>query len=297
VTGYGRHSAAARRPSTHPCAGAAAGGAAFQAGPALTAPCETLEDVREISRQLMRANEANPDPNTAVVTAAAVTLALLARERFGIGQAVYVNMVAANLYANADDALAYAGKPDRAVIDDELHGPAALYRLYRAGEGWLFLAAPSDGEWARVTEVVGRPDLLADPRFASADGRAVHDAELTAELADSLGKRSASDWEARFIAARVAGVRADAATPGPYFAHDPQVLANRFAPETTHIRFGPYRRWGPVVRVDGGPAVLGPGVLAGEQTDEILAALGRSPDAIAALRTAGVVASEPVEWS
>ena len=78
VTGYGRHSAAAGRPSTHPCAGAATGGAAFQAGPALSAPCETLDDVREISRQLMRANESNPDPNTAVVTAAAVTLAVLA---------------------------------------------------------------------------------------------------------------------------------------------------------------------------------------------------------------------------
>jgi crotonobetainyl-CoA:carnitine CoA-transferase CaiB-like acyl-CoA transferase len=296
VSGYGRRSAAAGRPSTHPCAGAATGGAAFQAGPALTAPCETLDDVREISRQLMRANESNPDPNTAVVTAAAVTLALLARERFGVGQAVYVNMLAANLYANADDALAYSGKPDRAASDDELHGPAALYRLYRAGEGWLFLAAGSDAEWARVTAVLDRPDLRADQRFATAAGRAAHEAELATELADSLGKRSAGDWEARFAAAGVAGVRADASTPGPFFAHHEQVLANGFTPDCTHARFGPYRRWGPVVRVNGGPPVLGPGVLAGENTDEILASLGCTPTEIAALRADGVVASEPVEW-
>jgi crotonobetainyl-CoA:carnitine CoA-transferase CaiB-like acyl-CoA transferase len=296
VTGYGRHSAAAGRPSTHPCAGAATGGAAFQAGPALTAPCDTLDDVREISRQLMRANESNPDPNTAVVAAAAVTLALLARERFGVGQAVYVNMLAANMYANADDALAYAGKPERVTIDDELHGPAALYRLYRAGEGWLFLAAGSDAEWTRVTEVLERPDLLADPRFGTVADRATHDAELAAELADSLGKRSAADWESRFTAAGVAGVCADASTPGPFFAHDDQVLANGFTPECTHVRFGPYRRWGPVVRVNGGPPTLGPGVLAGEQTDEILAGLGRTPEEIAALRAARVVGSEPVEW-
>ena len=60
---------------------------------ASTAPCATLADVREISRQLMRANESNPDPSTAVVVAEAVVLALLARERFGVGQAVYVNML------------------------------------------------------------------------------------------------------------------------------------------------------------------------------------------------------------
>ena len=158
------------------------------------------------------------------------------------------------------------------------------------------MAAGSDAEWARVTEVLGRPDLLGDPRFAEAADRAAHDAELTAELADSLGKRSAADWESRFTAAGVAGVRAEASTPGPFFAHEPQVLANGFTPECSHARFGPYRRWGPVVRVNGGPPELGPGVLAGEQTDEILAALGRSPEAIAALRAAGVVASEPVEW-
>ena len=71
VTGYGRHSPSTARPATHPCAGAASGGAGRQAGAALDAACDTLEEVREISRQLMRANESNPDPNTGVVAAGA----------------------------------------------------------------------------------------------------------------------------------------------------------------------------------------------------------------------------------
>jgi len=79
------------------------------------------------------------------------------------------------------------------------------------------------------------------------------------------------------------------------FAHDEQVLVNDFTPLTSHVRFGAYRRWGPVVLVDGGPPAVG-GVLAGEQTDEILAAIGRTPEQIAALRAAGVVASEAVAW-
>ena len=50
------------------------------------------------------------------------------------------------------------------------------------------------------------------------------------------------------------------------------------------------------MRVNGGPADLGPGVLAGEQTDELLAALGHDADAIAMLRANRIVASEPVDW-
>jgi crotonobetainyl-CoA:carnitine CoA-transferase CaiB-like acyl-CoA transferase len=223
-------------------------------------------------------------------------MALLARERFGIGQAVYVNMLAANMYANADDALAYAGKPARPECDDEVTGCAAGYRLYRAAEGWVFLAVTSEAEWHRCWDVIERPDLAYDDRFATAVARAANDAALATELARELQRRPAGEWEERFVAARVAGVRADASTPGPFFAHHPQMLANDFAPECSHMRFGAHRRWGPVVRVNGGLDHYGPGVLAGEHTDKILAALGRSPTEIAALRAARVVASEPVAW-
>jgi crotonobetainyl-CoA:carnitine CoA-transferase CaiB-like acyl-CoA transferase len=255
-----------------------------------------LADVREISRQLMRANEANPDPNSSAVAASAVLMALLARERFGIGQAVYVNMLAANMYANADDALAYDGKPARATSDAEHLGSDAGNRLYRSRAGWLFLTLTSDAEWRRCFAVVERPDLATDARFATADARTVNDAALGTELTRELGRRPANDWERRFVAAGLAGMRADASTPGPYFAHDPQVLANDFTPECTHERFGTHRRWGPVVRVNGGLEAYGPGVLAGANTDEILAELGRTPTEIAALRAGRVVASEPVEW-
>jgi crotonobetainyl-CoA:carnitine CoA-transferase CaiB-like acyl-CoA transferase len=297
LTGYGRHSPSARRPATHPCAGAAAGGAGFQSGAAVTAPCDGLADVREISRQLIRANESNPDPNSSAVAAAAVLMGLLARERFGIGQAVYVNMIAANMYANADDALAFDGKPARPVCDDELMGFAAGYRLYRAGDGWVFLAVTTDAEWCRLWAAIDRLDLADDPRFATPADRAANDAALTAELARELERRPASEWETCLVGACVAGVRADATTPGPFFAHHPQMVANGFAPECTHPRFGTHRRWGPVVWVNGGLDAYRPGVLAGEQTDEILASIGRTAPERASLWAAGVVASEPVEWN
>ncbi|MCU1504187.1 MAG: putative CoA-transferase [Ilumatobacteraceae bacterium] len=297
LTGYGRRSPGAKRPATHPCAGAATGGAGYQSGAAVTAPCETLDDVREMSRQLVRANESNPDPNTAVVLAAAVVLALLGRERFGVGQAVYANMLTANLYANADDALQYAGKPDRPTCDDELLGPSAGYRLYRTADGWLLLAVTTDDEWRRCWTAIDRADLADDERFATPPARAAADDALAEALGEVFAKRPASEWEERFVAAGLAGVRADAATPGLFFAHDAQSLANDFAPECTHTRFGRHRRWGSVVRVNGIGGGSAPGALAGEHTDVILAELGRDADEIARLRAAVVVASEPVGWT
>ena len=221
--------------------------------PAIDAPCRTLDDVREICRQLMRANESNPDPNTGVVIAEAVTLALLARERFGIGQAVYVNMLTANLYANADDALDYAGKPARAVADDELHGHGARRpppphgrRLAVPGRS---PATTSGGGPGRRSTVPSWPTTPASPPPTT--GRPTT-TRSTPSWPSCSGKRPAAEWEERFVAAGVAGVRADASTPGPFFAHHPQMLANDFAPECTHTRFGTHRRWGPIVRVDGG---------------------------------------------
>src|SRR5262249_14416899 len=85
-----------------------------------------------------------------------------------------------------------------------------------------------------------------------------------------LPTQTISAWEQRFIQASLAGVRADAATPGQFFSHDPQVLANDFTPECNHPRFGTHRRWGPIVRVNGGLDSYGPGVLAGQQTDRLL---------------------------
>jgi crotonobetainyl-CoA:carnitine CoA-transferase CaiB-like acyl-CoA transferase len=292
LTGYGVRSRSANRPATHPCAGAATGGAAYQAGQALRYPCADLKDVREIARQLIRANEPSPDPNTAVVAAASILMALVARERLGIGQAAYINMMAANLYANADDALEYEGKLPRSTCDPDLHGLSAGYRLYRCADGWLFLALTKDEEWLRCAEIVGLNWLIDDPRFASAPARAANDDALQEILCGALRERSAAEWEQRFVSAGVAGVRADVATPGNCFAHDQQVLANGFTPECSHTRFGKHRRWGPLVRVNGGLGAYKAGVLAGEQTDQILVELGYRKEEVASLRAEGVVTSE-----
>ena len=82
--------------------------------------------------------------------------------------------------------------------------------------------------------------------------------------------------------------------PGDFFVADPHVEANGFVRSAAHARFGTVKRWGPVVVCDGGHQEYGPGVLAGQDADSILAELGRDAAETRRLRDEGVVWSEPV---
>lgn len=294
VNGYGPLGPGARRPSTHPIPGAAVGGATLQAGGAHLWVGETLDELRAIAWRLFRANEANPDPNTSVVVASAATLALLAQRRYGIGQQVFVDMLGANAYANADDFLQYRGKPERPSPDVDLYGLSATHRLYPAREGWVFLALPRDVDFRRFCALAGADGLCGDARFATEEARRGHDDRLAAELVTIMGERTADEWEALLAPQGVGCVRADGPTPGEFWLEDEHVRENGFVVTADHARYGEYLRWGPLATLHGTPAVCGPGALGGDKTEAILVELGYRDEEIVRLFADGVVWSEEV---
>ena len=294
LNGYGPDGPSARRPATHPVMGAAAGGAGYQAGAALGVHCKTLDEIREISRQLSQANEANPDPSSSVVGASAILLALLASRRHGIGQAVFVDMLTANAWANGDYFLQYEGKPPRSPVDPDLFGLEACYRLYaakRAGSSLRSLAiATSLASAARWTATTWPGTALCGTRGAAPARRGAGCGNRL-----SLQQRDADSWEKHLTARNVGCVRADGSSVGEFFTQDPHILANGLAPGCRHARFGQLRRWGPLTTVDGALPSYGPSPLAGEHTDALLEELGHTAAEIAQLREGGVVASEPIQ--
>ncbi|HJM75785.1 MAG TPA: CoA transferase [Dehalococcoidia bacterium] len=295
VNGYGPDGPGAHRPSTHPIAGAASGGALFQAGSGMPPDfCDDLEGVRFASKWLMRANEVNPDPNTSMAVTSAAMLGLHARDRSGEGQEIFVDMLGANVYANGDDFISYAGKQPRAELDAELYGQNALSRLYPTREGWVLLSAPGERAWDALCETLPRSDLASDPRFTTAEARAEHDEELVADLADVFATQAAEGWEQLLVPAGVGCVRADAVPMGDFWIDDEQVLANEMAPMVDHPEYGPLRRHGAVVTFDATPGRFGPGCLAGDHTDDLLAEVGYDDAAIAELRASGVAWSQEV---
>lgn len=283
ISGYSPRSEAATRPATHPVIGAASGGVALQAGPALHRDCPDLESLRDTAREIMAANEANPDPNTSVVLGSSITLALAARSHDGQGRIVTVDMQTANAWANGDDFLDYPGKPERQTPDDELLGLSATYRLYPTSDGWIFLAVTTDAEFDRLAKVL------------DAEGTPVRPTELEASLTEAFAAHDADAWQTKLSAVDVGCVRADGIETGAFWWQHEHVVANGWAPVVNHTRFGQVRRWGPLSTVPGHDVPLGPAPLAGEHTDEVLTSLGRSADEISQLREQRIVSSEPVD--
>ena len=292
VNGYGRNGPGAHRPSTHPIPGAGLGGALMQMGEGMPPVCETIPELREIARKFFRANELNPDPNTSVVVASASLLGLYARRRFGHGQEVFVDMFGANAWANADDFIAYEGKPPRPTLDRDLYGLGPTWRLYEAAGGWVFLGLATQPEWERFCELTGRPDLAADPRFATPDARTANGAALAEALGGLFAGRPADEWEALLATEGLGCVRADAAPVHEFIARNDHVAANGLRVPAHNTNFGEYERYGPLTAFSENRLELGGWPLAGEQAGAILAELGYDPAAVEALRGKGVVWSE-----
>lgn len=298
VAGYGASGPFYHRPAFHPLPGALLGGALRQAGAGIPPPPETpltRAAAKEISRRLFRANESNPDFNTSMAIATGTLLALYERRRTGRGQAMLVTMPCANAYANADEAYNYAGRPDWRLPDAENHGTHALYRLYEAAGGWVFLACLFDHEWRAFCQTAGRVDLLADPRFQTRGDRTANDVQLIEELTQTFAQRSAAEWERLLTSADVACVQADAvAGMGEFFAEDGHVRENALVVAVDHARFGRYLRHAGLCHYSESEGRFGPAILAGEQTGPLLRELGYSETEIDRLYGDRVVFSEPV---
>ena len=302
VGAYGATGPHSRRPGAHPVPGALFGGALRQAGTAMPPPTYqpmSMEEIKDTSRRMMRANEGNPDPNSSQAVGTAIMLGLLARERTGQGQAIQATMMCANAWANHDEAYDYNGRPPYAVPDADCYGLHALYRIYEASDGHVFLACPFEEEWQALCHAIGRADLIGDPRFAPA-ARMSHDEELIEQLAAVFATRTASEWEQLLTAEDVACVRVSNSDDSEEFYLDhPQSLENGFAvhTESDSPRFGGYMRPGGIVHMSETPGRYRSAPYPGQHTQMVMREMGYSEEEIEAYKERSIVHwEEPNPW-
>ena len=226
-------------------------------------------------------------------------LGLAARLLTGQGQYIETSMMNSNVYCNSDDAFAYPGKPDRLVPDGAQLGLEATYRLYETADGWVFIAARFDAEFAALAAALGRPELARDERFANWQARIANRAALAAQLEPVFRMRGADAWEAELLARDIGCVRADAASHVRFLHSDPQAKAMGFMVMTQSPEFadkapdGRYWRHAPVVKFSATPCEAGkPYEGPATHTREVLGALGYDEAALANLAKAGVIALE-----
>ena len=292
--GYGSSGPHSHRPSMHPIGGAVGGGVMAQIGsagiPDPDAPL-SMDEIKAVSRRLGRANEVNPDPNTAMVTATAITMALYGRHRYGKPQYVETTMIGSNAYVNADHFFDYEGRLPRPTQDASGYGLNALHRLYESSDGWVFLDSPFEDEWRRMCETLGRPDLLSDKRFADADSRRANDDALVSELAAEFSQKPALEWEKLMTSADVGCVQTEDRGMYHFFSEDPHVEENGLKVDIEHARFGPMWRYAPILDFSDTKCIAGPGILRGQHTIPILKELGYTESQIHEMR-----ANKALDW-
>ena len=290
--GYGSTGPYSHRPSMAPIAGAVSGGGVAQMGRDAFPPPEqpmSIDEIAAVAKQLKRANDGTADHSTAMVNAVGLVLGLYARERTGEAQYVESTMINANAYLNIDDFYWHEGKQPRPLPDPEGYGLHALYRLYRAKSGWVFLACLFDEEWQALCRAIDRSDLLDDARFVTCEARETNDDALADELATIFAAEEPEHWETLLTAVDVACVKAEDRGMYYFFNDDPHVRENGLLTEVEAPRFGEFWRYSPVVSFSETSGRAGPGPLKGQHTRPILRELGYTDDQILDLKERRVV--------
>jgi crotonobetainyl-CoA:carnitine CoA-transferase CaiB-like acyl-CoA transferase len=227
------------------------------------------------------------DRNGGMALAFGVAAALLGRERTGEGSVVDVSLLATAMWTLSSDVLsALQGMAPRAVNGRMAVNPGVA--TYRTGDGrhiqLMFLE--SDRYWRPFCELIGRPDLATDERYASHQARGANAEACIAELDREFASRTYEEWKdlLRGIDAPWAPVQAV-----EELLDDPQVLANGYIGEVELEGGAGYRLPRVPVQFDEQPPPLRRAPEHGEHTESVLLELGYGWDEISAMKDAAVI--------
>jgi crotonobetainyl-CoA:carnitine CoA-transferase CaiB-like acyl-CoA transferase len=126
--------------------------------------------------------------------ATGVLAALHERERTGLGRHVSVSLFDASVAAMVNQAANYllGGQIPEAMGTE--HPNIVPYQVFRAADRPFVLAAGNDRLFARTCEVIGRPELASDARFATNEARVRNRRELTPLFEEVFTAEAADTW-------------------------------------------------------------------------------------------------------
>jgi crotonobetainyl-CoA:carnitine CoA-transferase CaiB-like acyl-CoA transferase len=217
-----------------------------------------------------------------------VTLALLARQRTRRGQKVEIAMLdvmaslltyQAGMYLNAGRTPTRRGNEHPSIVP---------YEVFKTADGYLALGVANNSLWERCCAALERPDLAADPRYATEAARVEHRGTLVPLLNELLGARPSEEWMKRLEAV---GVPAGRIRTVPEVCESDHLRAREMVVALPHPKAGTVRMMGVPIRLHGTPgkARTAPPVLGADTEPVLRRVLGLQPAAVRRLRDAGVI--------
>ena len=144
------------------------------------------------------------DNATAVGLYSAIVTALYRRERTGQGAYVTTSLLAEGIWAASVSIQAALCGAKFFGLHDRRHPANAAMNVYRAADDTWFVLVVTPDKLAAVTQAIGRPDLLADPRFSDPAKLEANRPQLTAILDEIFGAKPMAHWYEIFRGVHVA---------------------------------------------------------------------------------------------
>jgi crotonobetainyl-CoA:carnitine CoA-transferase CaiB-like acyl-CoA transferase len=215
------------------------------------------------------------DQAGAIMTAYGVMAAIVARERFGVGQKVDTSLLM-SMMAWQGLMLGkgfYLNKPTVQLHRKTARNP--LWNYYKCQDGkWIVLAMlQAQRYWPSVCKALGADQLISDERFKTVALREKNGPELVKVLDAIFLTKTSAEWNAIFrngydiISAPVQSMNE--------LAYDPQVIANDYIIDCNHAELGPVKVLGIPIALSETPGKINPEAPEfGQNTEEVLMELG-----------------------
>jgi formyl-CoA transferase len=228
------------------------------------------------------------DITSGMFAATAILAALRTRDLTGEGQLLDISLFDSHLAMLTNVASNYlvGREPPRRL--GNAHPNLVPYEAFTARDGWFILGVANEKQWGLLCDMLDRPDLKSDSRFATNGNRVANREILVAELNRMFAQRDANQWLAELVRAGLPCGRINSLPE--VFSH-PQAQARQMTLEIEHPTAGPLRLTGFPYKLSQTPAEIHrPPPMLGEHTDEVLTrVLGYSPDEVASLRGTGAI--------
>lgn len=228
-----------------------------------------------------------PDKLTGITAAQAVTSALFARERTGVGQHVRLSML--------DSIVAFMWSSDmgsQTFVGKEVDVAAAatfIDLIYQTSTDYISVSVMTNDQWRNLCAAFDKPEWLEDERFKTPAGRDRFANERLELIQSVLKTESAKVWLDRLEAA---GVPCAPVLKRHEMIRHPQVESSGVVVEVEHEHAGKLRQARNAARFEGTPTEMRHGAPhLGEHSRKLMDELGYSRAEQDQLISSGVVAS------